>query len=236
MFEGKAHDASIISNLIQIVEMFAFKWRYPREIDLRKISEDTTKIIDAILDFNPPLNLFNHKPYYPKFLIGASPKSILNFLDNIENSDEWIKFLENFFPNLFLIVKKLNESELEKLFQKILRVDLPLRIFEQISIDSLGVTKGIFRLYVYHSHVAIDFIKRILKNLNILSETSIPSILETDLIDSLKHIIDFLSVMKEHYNEPMSGLYYEEIFSIIFELNPPLNLFAKRFYKGEPAK
>ena len=230
MFEGKAHDASIISNLIPIVEMITLEWQYPKKINVQDITEETTKIVDAILDLNPPINLFNHKDYYPNFLFGASPKSILKFLDNIENSDEWIKFLEIFFLNLFVIKKKLNELEIEKLFKKILRVDLPFRIFEQISIDPNGTTKGFYQLYLYHEHIAIDFIKRILKNLHILSKTSIN---KGTLIDSLIHTLDFLDAMKDCWGDNIKSLeYHEELLSTIFELNPPLNLFAKRFYIG----
>ena len=231
MFEGKTHDASIISNLIPIVEMITLKWQYPKKINVQDITEETTKIVDAILDLNPPINLFNHKDYYPNILFGASPKSILKFLDNIEHSDEWIKFSEIFFRNLFFIKKKLNESELEKLFKKILRVDLPLRIFEQISVDPKGNAKGFYQLYLYHEHVAIDFIKRILKSLHISSEMSIN---KGALIDSLIHILNFLYMLRKNFLDNIrSGEYHKELLSTIYELKPPLNLFPKRFYEGE---
>lgn len=120
-FEGKAHDASIISNLIPLVEMITHEWQNPWEIN-DNIDEETTKMIDAILDFNPPIELFNHKPYYPNFLFGASPKSLLNFLGNIENSDGLTKFLRNFIQISYFIKKKLNQSELKKLITFMLKV------------------------------------------------------------------------------------------------------------------
>ncbi len=120
-FEGKAHDASIISNLIPLVEMITHEWKNPWEINVN-INEETTKMIDAILDFNPPIDLFNHKPYYSNFLFGASPKSILNFLGNIENSEGWAKFLRNFIQILHFIKKKLDKSELKKLMKLMLKV------------------------------------------------------------------------------------------------------------------
>jgi hypothetical protein len=125
-FEGKAHDASIISNLIPLVEMITHEWQNPWEIN-DNIKEETKRMIDAILDFNPPVDLFNHQSYYPNLLFGASPKSILKFFSNIENSDGWTKFLTNFMRILYFIKKKLDKSELKKL----------MNIMEKVTISKI---------------------------------------------------------------------------------------------------
>jgi Leucine-rich repeat (LRR) protein len=220
MFEGKAHKTSIISNLIPLVEMITHDW----ETNVWNNAEGNTKIIDGILDFNPPIDLFNHKPYYLNFFLGASPKSLLKFFSNIENSDGWIKFLEKFLPILNSIEKKLSESEIEKLSKKILTVDIPLRVFKKpLPFQNIKI-KELYQFYINDHDLTADFIKRAIKNLQKLNKTSI---FNTNLIDSLNPIFDFLIILNnESDGYERSGKNYEEIVSALFELNPPLQLFT----------
>ncbi len=162
VFEGKDHDASMISNLIPLVEMIAIELPDLREHEeyLKRCNieddysdkyKEITKIIDNILDFNPPIDLFNHESYYPNFFAGASPKSLLRFFFNIEKSNGWIIFLKNFIRTFYFITKKFDKSEIKKLFKKILSVDPPLRIFEERAIHSNSYRnpEGLYLFYLY---------------------------------------------------------------------------------------
>ena len=174
------------------------------------------------MDWRPPVNLFNHNSFYPNLLLEASPKSLLRFLSNMENSDEWIKFLEKFIPFLWHIEKNLTHSEIEKLSKKILTVDVPLRAFRKPYRNI--IMKELYHFYLNDNKLTTEFIIRALKNFQKLNDTSIYN---NDLFLSLNPIFDFfLTLRNESNGDGWKNKNYEEILTTLFDLNLPLQLFT----------